>query len=71
MRLCGELCLLSIALRGIEVGVAYAIWSAVGTAFIATIGIVFRGETTSAVKLVSIALVVIGVVGLNLASNRA
>jgi small multidrug resistance pump len=63
--------LLSIALRGIEVGVAYAIWSAVGTTFIATFGIVFWGESRSVLKLMSIALVVVGVIGLNLASRRA
>jgi small multidrug resistance pump len=61
--------LLSVALRGIEVGVAYAVWSAVGTTFIAAFGIVVWGETASALKLASIALVVVGVVGLNLASH--
>jgi small multidrug resistance pump len=58
---------LAIALKRLEVGVAYAIWSGVGTAAIAAIGIVWFGEAQSALKLVSLALVVAGVVGLNLA----
>lgn len=59
--------LLSVALQGIEVGVAYAIWSAVGTTVIAGFGILVWGESVSTLKVVSLALVVAGVVGLNLA----
>jgi small multidrug resistance pump len=55
-------------LTRIEVGVAYAIWAGAGTALIAAIGIVWFGESLGAVKLISIALIVIGVVALNLSS---
>jgi small multidrug resistance pump len=57
---------LTLAVHRIEIGVAYAIWSALGTAIIATIGIVWFGESASAFKLICLALVVIGVVGLQI-----
>jgi small multidrug resistance pump len=61
---------LAIAMRRIELGIAYAIWSGVGTAVIAAIGIVWFREPASALKLVSLTLVVAGVIGLNLAEGR-
>jgi small multidrug resistance pump len=61
---------LTVALKKIEVSVAYAVWSGVGTILIAAIGISYFRETVSALKLVSILLIVVGVVGLNLAADR-
>jgi small multidrug resistance pump len=61
---------LAIAMRRIELGIAYAVWSGVGTAVIAAVGIVWFREPASALKLVSLALVIVGVVGLNLAEGR-
>lgn len=58
--------LLTLALKKIDVSVAYAIWSGVGTVLIAIIGIFYFKEPATAAKLVSIALIVAGVVGLNL-----
>lgn len=58
---------LAVALRTIEVGVAYAVWSAVGTVLIAVVGIVAFDESVTPLKLASMGLVVLGVVGLNLA----
>ena len=60
---------LARALRQLEVGVAYAIWSAVGTAVIAVIGILAFGESANPVKLVWIGLIVVGVVGLQLTGS--
>ena len=57
---------LTFALKRIEVGVAYAIWSGAGTALIALIGIACLGETGSVLKLGSILLIMLGVVGLTL-----
>jgi small multidrug resistance pump len=57
-------------MRRIELGIAYAVWSGVGTAVIATIGIVWFREPASALKLFSLAFVIVGVVGLNLAEGR-
>jgi small multidrug resistance pump len=62
--------LLSLALRGIELSIAYAVWSGVGTALVATIGIVWFGESAGAWKLFCLALIVLGVAGLHL-SERA
>jgi len=62
--------LLSLALRGIELSIAYAVWSGVGTALVAAIGIVWFGETAGPWKLLSLALIVLGVGGLHL-SGRA
>ena len=61
---------LAIAMRRIELGIAYAIWSGVGTAVIAAIGIVWFREPASALKLFSLAFVIVGVVGLHLAEGR-
>ncbi|OAH16097.1 DMT family transporter [Streptomyces jeddahensis] len=58
--------LLAQTLRTMEVGTAYAIWAGVGTAVIAAIGMVFLGEAMTAAKVAGIALVIAGVVLLNL-----
>jgi small multidrug resistance pump len=59
--------MLALVLKHLSVGTTYAVWSAAGTAAIATIGILAYGETASALKLASLGLIVIGVVGLNAA----
>jgi len=58
--------LLTIALRDLEVGPAYEVWTGIGAAGTATLGMIWLGDTVSVVKLVSIGLVLAGVVGLNL-----
>ena len=58
--------LLTVALREMEVGPAYAVWTGIGAAGAATAGMIFFGDVVSMVKLVSIALILAGVVGLNL-----
>ena len=62
---------LTFALKKIEVSIAYAIWSGVGTALIATIGILWFRETLTAVKLISILLIIAGVAGLNLGGAQS
>jgi small multidrug resistance pump len=64
-----SLSLLSLVLKKIEVGIAYAIWSGVGTATITLIGILFFREGMSILKLGGILLVIAGVTILNLAGN--
>jgi small multidrug resistance pump len=59
--------LMAWALRSIEVVVAYAVWSAIGTMAIAVIGILVFGESVGMLKLLGIALIVAGVVSLRLA----
>lgn len=56
---------LTVALKSIDVSVAYAVWAGVGTALIAAIGILWFKEPSGALKLASIALIIIGVAGLN------
>ncbi|MCD2467553.1 MULTISPECIES: multidrug efflux SMR transporter [unclassified Streptomyces] len=58
--------LLAQALKTLQVGTAYAIWAGVGTAAVAAIGILFLGETLSLAKIAGIALIIAGVVVLNL-----
>ncbi|MEU8530355.1 MULTISPECIES: DMT family transporter [Streptomyces] len=58
--------LLAQTLKTVGVGTAYAIWSGVGTAAIAAIGILFMGESTDAAKIAGIALIIVGCVVINL-----
>ena len=58
--------LLTVALRELEVGSAYAVWTGIGTVGAATVGMIFLGDAVSTLKLVSISLVLAGVIGLNL-----
>ncbi|MFK4154329.1 DMT family transporter [Streptomyces fungicidicus] len=58
--------LLAQTLKTMSVGTAYAIWSGAGTAAIAAIGMMFMGEGLTAAKAVGIALIIVGVVVLNL-----
>ena len=57
---------LAIALKKMEVSVAYAVWSAVGTALITVLGMFLFHEKLSMVKIGGIALIILGVVALNL-----
>jgi small multidrug resistance pump len=63
--------LLARTVRSLEVGTAYAIWSAVGTAAIAVIGILVLRESVSVQKVVGLGFVICGVVILNLASGAS
>ncbi|WP_405611818.1 DMT family transporter [Streptomyces sp. NBC_00076] len=58
--------LLAQTLRTVSIGTAYAIWAGVGTAAIAAIGIVFLGDGLTLAKAGGIALIIVGVVVLNL-----
>lgn len=60
--------MLSYSLKTLPVGTAYAVWTGIGAAGTAILGIVFLGEPRDAVRLVSIVLIISGVVGLRLAS---
>jgi small multidrug resistance pump len=58
--------LLAQTLKTMSVGTAYAIWSGLGTATVAVIGMVFIGEAVNAARILGIMLVIAGVVVLNL-----
>ncbi|MDM0075448.1 multidrug efflux SMR transporter [Variovorax sp. J2P1-59] len=65
--LIGSLALLSMGLRQLPVGTAYAVWTGIGASGTALIGIALLGDPVSAARLASIAAIVGGVVGLRLA----
>lgn len=59
---------LSVAVKRIPVGVAYAVWSGLGTLIVAVGGVVWFKEEVTALRVVSTLLVVLGVAGLYLTS---
>ncbi len=61
--------LLSLTLRTIPVGVAYAIWSGVGIVLIALSGWLFLGQSLDLPALIGLALIIVGVVVINFFSN--
>jgi len=60
--------LLSRAMTSLPVGTAYAIWVGIGAVGTAVCGIVLFGEAASAGRLISLALILCGIIGLKLAS---
>ncbi len=61
--------MLAIALKTIDVSVAYAIWSAIGIILISIIGIFYFGESVSLAKVISILVIITGVVSLKLCTQ--
>ena len=59
---------LSLSLRSIPVGTAYAIWTGIGAVGAATLGILAFGEPATAMRLTCIALIIAGVVGLKVSA---
>lgn len=62
--------LLNLALRTLPVGTAYAVWTGIGAAGTALVGMLFLGEPAQVARIVSIILIVAGVVGLQLAGGH-
>ncbi|HKI62632.1 MAG TPA: multidrug efflux SMR transporter [Mariprofundaceae bacterium] len=60
-----------MSLKRIELGVAYAVWAGIGTALIAVLGIVLFKESTTALKLAALVLIISGVVMLHLSNQGA
>ncbi|HEY4293862.1 multidrug efflux SMR transporter [Luteibacter sp.] len=59
--------LLSISLKTIPVGTGYAVWTGIGAAGTATVGIIALGDSPAPLRIACIALILLGVVGLRLA----
>lgn len=57
---------LTLALKKLQIGVAYATWSGIGIVLITIIGLIAFKETVSFAKVVFISFILIGTVGLNL-----
>ncbi|MCD4810037.1 MAG: multidrug efflux SMR transporter [Methanosarcinales archaeon] len=60
---------LTFALKKIDVSVAYAIWAGIGTALIVAVGVLWFKEPVTALKIISLGLIIIGVIGLNLSGG--
>ena len=60
----------SLSLRGLSLGVTYAVWAGAGTAAIAVTGMTALGEPISTLKLASLVLIIGGVIGLNAAGGH-
>ena len=58
---------LTLSIHRIDISIAYAIWSALGTAIVATIGVLWFGEAVTTWKVIFLGVIVVGVIGLNLA----
>jgi quaternary ammonium compound-resistance protein SugE len=61
-------CLLGVAVKTLPVGTAYAVWVGIGSVGTAILGIVLLGEPATAGRLLSLALILAGIIGLKLAS---
>ena len=60
--------LLSLALRTLPVGSGYAVWTGIGAAGTAILGIVIMGDSATPLRLLCIGLILAGVIGLKLVS---
>lgn len=61
--------LLSLAMKAIPMGTAYAVWTGIGAVGGVVAGLIFFGESASILRLVSVALIIIGIVGLKLTAR--
>ncbi len=60
--------LLGVAMKSLPVGTAYSVWVGVGAVGTVICGIVLLGEPVNAARLISLALIIAGIVGLKLAT---
>ena len=65
----GSFGLLSLGLKTLDIGPAYAVWTGIGAAGTAIYGMVWLGDVVSVMKLLSISFVLIGVIGLQLSGS--
>ena len=66
----GSMILLSLAARAIPIGTAYAVWTGIGVAGAATLGIILLGEAATPGRLFFLAMLLVAVVGLKLTSGH-
>lgn len=60
--------MLSYAMKGLPAGTAYAIWTGIGAVGTAIFGILVFGESANIYRLLSLAMIIVGIIGLKLAS---
>lgn len=63
----GAIALLAVSLRQLPVGTAFAVFTGLGAAGVAALGIMYFGESASPLRLALIALIVVGIAGLKIA----
>jgi len=66
-----SLWLLTLALKTLPVGTAYAVWTGIGAAGVAIVGIALFAESATPLRLLCIGLIVAGAIGLQLLAPRA
>ena len=62
--------LLAQALRTLPVGSAYAVWTGIGAAGTAIVGMLWLGESRDVVKLISLVMLIAGIIGLRITSTH-
>ena len=60
---------LAVAIKSIPLGTGYAVWTGIGAAGTAILGIILFSESADVVRLLCIALIIAGIAGLKLTSN--
>ena len=60
---------LALALKTMQVGLVYAVWSALGTALVVAVGIIWFKEPVSSIKVLSLALITVGLILLNISAR--
>lgn len=61
--------LLSVAMKTIPIGTAYAVWTGIGTVAVAILGMILFGESRDMMRIICLLLIVSGIVGLKLVSS--
>ncbi|EMV3701610.1 quaternary ammonium compound efflux SMR transporter SugE, partial [Escherichia coli] len=64
-----SMALLAGAMKSLPVGTAYAVWTGIGAVGAAITGIVLLGESANPMRLASLALIVLGIIGLKLSTH--
>jgi quaternary ammonium compound-resistance protein SugE len=65
-----SVCLLSFSLRTLPVGTGYAVWTGIGAAGTAILGMALLGESAAPARLLCICLILAGVIGLKIVSGN-
>jgi len=66
----GSMALLAVSMRNIPLGVAYAVWTSIGTIGTFLVGVMFFGESLTMIRLGSLILIILGVCGMKLAGDQ-
>ena len=64
-----SMALLSLAMKTLPVGTAYAVWTGIGAVGAAVTGIILLGESASPMRIASLACIVIGIIGLKMSAH--